>query len=191
MLDIPLVILAGGKSSRMGRDKALLPFGDEKTLTEYQLKRFLPHFRSIYVSCKSKDKFNFDANFIEDDKSFDLSAPFIALLTVLESLESEFVAFISVDTPFVDLEIFKSLYEQLEGDGVVAKSPNGVEPLCAIYSRGIIPILIDLIKQEKFRFAYLFEKIDLKEIEFVDEKRFINLNRPSEYNKYYIKDRDD
>lgn len=39
LLDIPCVIFAGGKSSRMGEDKALLPFGNFKTLTQYQLTR--------------------------------------------------------------------------------------------------------------------------------------------------------
>jgi len=33
------IIFAGGKSSRMGRDKALLPFGGYDTLTEYQYRR--------------------------------------------------------------------------------------------------------------------------------------------------------
>jgi len=37
--DIPCVILCGGKSSRMGEDKALLPFGEYSTLVQYQYER--------------------------------------------------------------------------------------------------------------------------------------------------------
>ena len=44
-----LVILCGGDSSRMGTDKALLPFGDE-CLLEYMVHKFAPHFDRIYLS---------------------------------------------------------------------------------------------------------------------------------------------
>ena len=49
MLDIPCVIVAGGKSSRMGRDKALLPFGSFPTLTQYQLARLQNNFSSLHA----------------------------------------------------------------------------------------------------------------------------------------------
>jgi len=67
-IPLPLIIMAGGKSSRMGSDKALLPFSTFPTLTEYQLQRFKP-FESIHVSAKNSAKFHFDASFIEDIRS--------------------------------------------------------------------------------------------------------------------------
>ena len=69
MLDIPCVIFAGGKSSRMGEDKALLPFAEFNTLTEFQLTRLKKIFKTVYISCKDKTLFEFDANFIEDYKN--------------------------------------------------------------------------------------------------------------------------
>ena len=57
------VILAGGKSSRMGRDKALLPFRGFDSMTEYQIDKFKNHFKKIYISTKNRDKFHFKANF--------------------------------------------------------------------------------------------------------------------------------
>jgi len=67
MFNIPCVIFAGGKSSRMGENKALLPFAGFETLTEYQYTRLSKIFSSVYISCKDKSIFSFDANFIEDD----------------------------------------------------------------------------------------------------------------------------
>jgi len=56
--DIACVILAGGKSSRMGEDKALLPFGYSPTLTQYQLKKFQDYFKDLYISTKDKNKYS-------------------------------------------------------------------------------------------------------------------------------------
>jgi len=57
------IIFAGGKSSRMGRDKALLPFGGYDTLTEYQYRRLSKIFNRVYISTKN-DKFNFNGQFL-------------------------------------------------------------------------------------------------------------------------------
>jgi len=43
-----LVILCGGNSTRMGTDKALLPFGDT-CLIEYLVRKFQPYFSRIYL----------------------------------------------------------------------------------------------------------------------------------------------
>ena len=182
--DIACVIFAGGKSSRMGVDKALLPFGSCPTLTEFQLNKFSPYFKSIYISCKNRDKFNFEANFIEDLNKFEDFAPYVGLISVFEKIGSEKIFVLSVDVPFFDIKHFKKLYNSLEDhEAVIAKSPNGTQPLCAIYTKKILPILKKLANQKRYRFAYLFEKIDVKFVEFEDEKIFTNLNTPQEYEK--------
>ncbi len=177
-----LVIFAGGKSSRMGEDKALLPFGGFETLTQFQLAKFQPYFKDVYVGCKDKNKFNFEANFIEDLKEYEDSAPHVGLISAFEKLEVDEVAVLSVDTPFFDVEHFEKLYEHYNSS-VVAKSPHGYQPLCAIYKREILPMLKELTSQKKYRFSELFEKIDVKFVEFDDEKVFTNLNTPEEYEK--------
>ena len=53
--DIPLIIFAGGKSSRMGEDKALLPFGGYPTLTQFQYIKLRKNFQNIYISAKNLD----------------------------------------------------------------------------------------------------------------------------------------
>lgn len=49
-----LVILCGGKSTRIGTDKALLPFGD-CCLIEYLVRKFQPDFPKIYLSVQQKN----------------------------------------------------------------------------------------------------------------------------------------
>jgi len=182
LYDIPCVIFAGGKSRRMGRDKALLPFGGFDALTEFQLAKFRPYFQKVFVGCKSRDKFDFEAEFIEDLKFYEDSAPFIGLVSAFETLDVDAIFVLSVDVPFFDVGHFEKLYEQLDNhEGVIAKSPNGKQPLCAIYKREILPHLKKLISEKEYRFASLYEKISLSVVKFDDEKIFTNLNTLEEY----------
>jgi len=178
-----LVIFAGGKSSRMGEDKSLLPFSSSPTLTEYQVERFKPYFKKIYVSCKSKDKFNFDANFIEDFTHHE-SSPFIGLISVFERLEDEFIFVLSVDTPFFRYEDFLKLYEHIDdADVIVANTKRSYQPLCAIYKRSILPHLKELHDKKLYKFIHLYDMIKVKYIDFEDEKSFDNLNYKQDYQK--------
>ena len=51
-----LIILCGGGSTRMGTDKALLPFG-EVSLLEYLVNKYKPHFSHIYLSVKKPGEY--------------------------------------------------------------------------------------------------------------------------------------
>jgi molybdopterin-guanine dinucleotide biosynthesis protein A len=178
--DIPLVIFAGGKSSRMKRDKSLLPFSSSPTLTQFQIERFSPYFKKIYISTKKKDKFDFDANFIEDFTKEE-SSPFIGLISVLNSLNDEYIFVLSVDTPFFNHDDFLKLSKTLDTDAIVAKTKNSYQPLCAIYKRDILKTLKELHEKKLYKFSFLYDKIKTRFVEFEDEKSFDNLNFPKDY----------
>ena len=179
----PLIIFAGGKSSRMGRDKALLPFGGYPTLTQYQIARFRPACDAIYISCKSRNKFDFEADFIEDLPRYSDAAPHIGLISVFEQIDAQTVCALSVDTPFFGVEHFQSLlaHDTDDSDAIVARSPRGTQPLCAIYKRTILPHLKTLAAARQYRFAHLFEQIRVRYLTFPDEAIFTNLNTPDDY----------
>jgi len=134
MLDIACVIFAGGKSSRMGEDKALLPFGGFDTLSQFQHNRLSKIFKNVYISCKTKTKFNFKADFIEDIYK-DKYAPSVGFLSVFEKLGKKAFFAISVDTPFVDEQIIDKIYkaDSLHVDATIAKLDGKIQPMCGIY----------------------------------------------------------
>lgn len=169
----------------MGEDKSLLPFGDFPTLTEFQLHKFQPHFENIYISCKDKKKFDFQANFIEDNPLYQTSAPFIALISIFETLQCDEVFVLSVDTPFFETEHFEKLlsHNSKEASIIVSKSSTGVQPLCAIYKKEVLPIMIELMAQKRYRFSTIFDKIPTKYVDFSDDEIFTNLNYPEDYKK--------
>jgi len=182
-MNLPLVIVAGGKSSRMGSDKSLLPFGSFATLAQFQLDKHKNNFDSLHVSCKTKDKFDFKANFIEDTKEFDEFSPLIALYSILKVFDGP-VCILSVDTPFVGLEVYEKLFTcKNDFDVVIARSPYGSHQLCAIYSPIILPILKEQIERNNHKIRDILSLVKTKYIDFEDDKIFTNLNKPEEYEK--------
>ena len=183
MFDIPCVIFAGGKSSRMGEDKSLLPFGGFNTLTEFQLFRLHKIFKNVYISCKDKSKFNFQADFIEDIKSSSTYAPTAGFIAVFEYLTCDrFFAF-SVDTPFVRKNEIERLInaDKFDYDSTIAKTASGMQPMCGIYHRSISEKFNQMFKEENHKLGYLLKNSTTIFVDFEDEKPFLNLNHPHEY----------
>ncbi len=183
MFDIPCIVFAGGKSSRMGEDKALLPFGNAPTLTQYQLQKLQKLFKNVYVSCKSKDKFDFEADFIEDVESEDIFAPTTGFIAIFDKLKDERVFVISVDTPFIsDHEIQKIIEnDKLSMDATVASTSFGTQPMCGIYHRSLQNKFLLMLKENSHKLNFLLKCSNTKYVEFEDEKPFLNLNNPQEY----------
>ncbi len=182
MYDIPCVIFAGGKSSRMGEDKSLLPFGESPTLTEFQYFRLNKIFKTIYISCKDKTKFNFTANFIEDipSKNFAPTAGFVAIFKELK--ENVFFA-LSVDAPFVSKMVIEKIIKAdiNEADATIAKTSFGTQPMCGIYHRSLNNKFKQMLEDDNHKLGFLLKSSKTTYVNFDDEKPFLNLNHPHEY----------
>lgn len=185
MIDTPCVIFAGGKSSRMGEDKSLLPFGDFKTLTEFQLSRLSKIFKSVYISCKSKSKFDFDANFIEDVSSDAIFAPTTGFVAIFKELKEESFFALSVDTPFVDKEIILKLLKEdannPHADATIAILACGMQPMCGIYHRSLENEFSHMLQTDNHKLGFLLKNSKTNFVYFEDEKSFLNINNPDEY----------
>ena len=183
MFDIPCVIFAGGKSSRMGEDKALLSFSSFETLTEFQLSRLSKIFKTVYISCKDKNKFNFDANFIEDIPTEDIFAPTTGFIALFNELKEERFFVLSVDTPFISKEEIEKLLnaDSAAFDATVSKTDRGMQPMCAIYHRSLHKEFAKMLQENNHKLGYLLKNSNTQYIYFKNEKPFLNLNNPKEY----------
>lgn len=183
MYKIPAVIFAGGKSSRMQCDKALLPFGGYKTLSEFQYTKLQRYFETVYMSAKS-NKFDFDVEVILDTSS--ISSPLIGLQSLFTRYPQEEAFFIlSVDTPQVNQEVIEHMvqayYHNPEADVIVAETKRGIEPLCGIYRATIYPYLQEAIEKEYHKLLGLLQRCDVSYLFFEDETLFVNLNYKETY----------
>jgi len=180
MYDIPAAIFAGGKSSRMGQDKALLPFGVEESLAAFQYKKLSILFKEVYLSSK-EEKFTFDAPIIYD--RYAQSSPLVALISIFETLDSDEIFVLGVDIPFVGEEVIASLYAHRDAswDAIIAQSPQGLQPLCGFYRRSILLQARENLRQDIHKLQYLLKDTRTLPVMIRDEKAFVNLNTPQDY----------
>ena len=189
MFNTPCVIFAGGKSSRMGEDKALLPFAGKPTLIQYQYERLQKIFKNVYISCKDPKKFDFQANFIEDISKEDIFAPTIGFVSIFNLLHVNEIFVLSVDTPFVgEQEINKILEHKDQGfDAIIAKTQDTLHPMCGLYNRRLHGTFQNMLQTNQHKLTKLLQDANTLFVEFNNESNFLNLNNPSQYQEALLR----
>jgi len=132
-MNVSAVLLAGGESRRMGKDKATLLFRG-KPLWQIQFERLRNlALTEIFVSARTDPVWRpDDVQFVADDPPS--RGPISGVAASLAQMQSEHLLALAVDMPFITEKYLEFLCEQIEpGRGVVAKIDDRFEPLAAIY----------------------------------------------------------
>lgn len=185
MHNIPCVILAGGKSSRMGEDKSLLPFGTYPTLTQYQYEKLSKIFSEVYISTK-EEKFSFiDNSNIILDQNKSISSPMIALESIFEYLQTKEVFIVTVDVPLLFESTINELINKSNNyDITIAKDDERTHNLCGVFSKNILPLVRELIKKDIHKINYMIKQTSKHQIiNFENKEQFLNINTQIEYGK--------
>jgi molybdopterin-guanine dinucleotide biosynthesis protein A len=182
VISIPCILFAGGKSSRMGSNKALLPFGGYTSLAHYQHHRLSQIFTHVYISTKSSEIFDFPARFILDNSQSDF-APTAGFVSAFEALSDQSIFVLSVDSPFVDESVITQLLKDHTSnhDATIAKTSSGTHPLCGVYSRSLLKAFKTMQTHNDHRLGKLLSNSKTRYVEFDNEELFANLNHPHEY----------
>lgn len=190
MFDISCIIFAGGKSSRMGKDKALLAFANVDTLIEYQYARLSKIFKNVYISAKSAGKFpSHLQQYVIDDVDSEVFAPTTGFLAIFNRLSDEKFFIISVDTPFVGLREIERivLAQSKEIDAILAQTREKEHYLCGIYKRSLLPSFEKMLENNEHRLGKLIQSSRVEYVFFENEDAFMNLNTPDQYKKAKMK----
>jgi len=177
-------ILAGGKSRRMGTDKALLIF-QGKTLLEHMIKLINPFCNNIAISGQNPDYSIFGVEMVPD--LYSGCGPIAGIYSSLNHSECDWNLLIGVDVPFVNEELFLSLISNIgEYDCIIPEHTSGVEPLIGIYHRRALPVIEEMIKAGDFKLSKLLSKLNTKYLDcnYLIKKYprlFININRLEDY----------
>jgi molybdopterin-guanine dinucleotide biosynthesis protein A len=179
--NIPCVILSGGKSSRMGEDKSLLPFGEFDTMIEYQYNKLSQIFQDVYISSKD-NKFNFQANLILDQDKNE-SSPIIALDTIFQKIETKKIFIVTVDVPLLHTSTIKDLVQKSQkSDIIIARDEERVHNLCGVFDSSLLPTIKDMLSNGIHKVNYLIRSTkNHKIITYENMEQFMNLNDQNTY----------
>jgi molybdopterin-guanine dinucleotide biosynthesis protein A len=186
--DVTGVLLAGGKSRRMGQDKRFLSIGEETLYT-----RSLSVLQSIFQQVT--------VVIAQDTPPIESHAPVLrdlipncgslgGLYTGLKQAGTEWVFTVACDMPFLDADTIRH-FLQLKGQGdvVMAKLQQGLQPMHALYHRNCLPVMESLIRAQDFKIQRLADHpslrvrvVALQELGAVDPegRSFYNVNTPAD-----------
>lgn len=183
------IILAGGKSSRMGTNKALLEIGG-KTVIERIVEEIQPVVNNIIIVNNSFESYEFLKLPMVKDMYQDVG-PLAGIHAGLTASTTDRNLIVACDMPFVSAEIGAYLLEQLaDYDGAVPVIFDRMHPLFSTYRRNVREVVERLIEEQKYRIAQILPNIHGKivteqELEKhglrIEEYQFFNMNRPEEY----------
>lgn len=184
--DITGVILVGGKSRRMGKDKAFLEVAG-KPLFEIVKELFQANFERLLLVGDRAERFARYGLPVEPDIYPGSSLG--GLYTGLYHAETEHVFVSSCDLPFPNAEVLRYLCSLKEGfDAVVPTTSYGYEPLFALYAKSCLPPIKAQLESGEFcAFAYYpqvrIRYVTSRELAPFDRdgRAFLNLNTPQEY----------
>jgi molybdopterin-guanine dinucleotide biosynthesis protein A len=185
--DVTAFVLAGGKSSRMGSDKAFLRLGEE-TLLSQALKIAGAVTREVRI-VGNANKFATFGQVVED--LYRDRGPLGGIHAALSSSATELNLMLAVDLPFVGLKFLKYLLMRARESGAIVTVPragSGLQPLCAIYRRRFLELAEESLREGKNRIdslfrkdvAFVIEESELARASFSVEM-FRNLNTPEQF----------
>ncbi|HJO55964.1 MAG TPA: molybdenum cofactor guanylyltransferase, partial [Candidatus Scalindua sp.] len=158
------VILVGGKSSRMGSNKAFLELKG-KTFIELQIELLRKMFDEIFISANTSAEYEYlDLSIFKD--VYPGKGPLGGIYTSLINSSSLHTFMLACDMPFVEPELIKHLKDLTkEYDVVIPKSEKGLEPLHAFYSKKCIDPIKKSLDENNLRIISFFPHVNVKVVE--------------------------
>lgn len=169
------VILAGGASSRMGRDKSLV-LVDGKPLIQRVLEQLSRRFGDILISTNEKEKYAFlDARCIPD--LVPGNGPLMGIRTAVEAARHDRVFVTACDIPIIDDDTVERMLVLAEHfDCVIPRSRVGHEPLFAVYRKSAIPAMCDVLDSGERRIRAVFPRVRTHAFDLGPAEWYRNLN---------------
>jgi molybdopterin-guanine dinucleotide biosynthesis protein A len=163
-MDVTCAILAGGKSRRMGRDKALIPVGDRALLSRvYAVAEEV--FTDILVLSNLHTHLDKVRGPIVKDV-IPRQGPMIGIVSALLYARTPYVFVLACDMPFLRKEAIEYVLTAARGeDIVIPKTEKGFEPLHALYNRSCISPLLSAIERGRMKIPDIFPLLSVKVVE--------------------------
>lgn len=183
---VTLAVQAGGRSSRMGQDKALIPLGGVP-LIEHVLRRAAGLAGEILITTNQPaDLAYLGVRLVLDREPGAGALP--GLLTALEAARGETVLLLACDLPFVCRPLLEHLLSLAREAEVVVPQWNGnLEPLHAVYSRTCTNAVRAAVQAGQRRMTDILPRLTLRVVDQAaiaqfdpSGRSFFNINTPQD-----------
>jgi molybdopterin-guanine dinucleotide biosynthesis protein A len=180
------LILAGGKSTRFGKNKALVEL-DGIRLIERVIRVMGSVFQRLIILTNSPHEYAYLNLPMVEDLIKGLG-PIGGLYTGLKSISNEAGFFVACDMPFLSESLIRHMVEIRDDfDVVLPKIDWKIEALHGLYTKSCLPTIKELIELQEYQVIRFFPKVRVKylgenEIREFDPqlKSFFNINKPNE-----------
>ena len=185
--DATAVILTGGKSSRMGRPKALLPFAGEPLIAHVVRGLNRMFAEAVVVAAPEQELPPLPAVLVRDEIAY--LGPVSGIYHGLNASTKEVCFVTSCDAPFLNPQLITYLLSQISDyDVVVPYWQERFQPLHAVYRRSVMTLLKEQLERGELRPIFLYDKVRTLKIDEdqvsqfdADGLSFLNMNAPEEY----------
>lgn len=183
------VILAGGLNSRfLGRNKAFIDIGEHRILDQIHGVFSAVFDEIILVTNQPLDYLDWNLTIVTD--IYPARSSLTGIYSGLFHAHHPHIFVSACDTPFLKKEMVETVVSSIEpGDAVVVpETGNGMEPLCAAYSKTCLSLMERQIREEQFQIKRLYRKVHVRKIpetvlREVDPEliSFFNINTHEDY----------
>lgn len=189
--DFNAIILAGGHSTRMGKDKALLKL-DGKPLLQRTCECAQAVTSQIYIVTAWPEKYHniipSECHLIQETPLPDETpphGPLVGLYQGMQQVKAEWVLALACDLAkltVAELEFWCQQLDQVSDDSValVAKSPEGWEPLCGFYHQQCVALFDQYLAQGNRSFQGFLNQHAVQELTVRDRATLFNCNTPED-----------
>lgn len=184
--DITALVLAGGKSRRMGgQDKGLLPFG-EGVLVEHVIEAILPQVDTVLISAnRNRETYGTLGFPVLEDPLADFQGPLAGFLAGLERMRTNYLLTLPCDGPTVVPDLAQRLAAGLieaNADIAVAHDGKRLQPVYALLHRRVLPGLNEALNAGERKIDRWYPMHNWVTVDFSDvPQQFDNINTPEDY----------
>lgn len=188
-MNISTGILAGGKSTRMGKNKALLAINEKRFIDK--IADELSSFSEVLISAAEKGTYEDMGLCVVYDEHRDIG-PLEGIYQLLNAAQEEYVFICAADMPFITKELVSYMTEFVcsDYDCYVLMDEEHIHPLCGIYSKKMLAQVCACIESGNFRLMKLLNGVRTKYIKLeytsFDKKVVKNINTRAEYQELVL-----
>lgn len=188
---ITAVILAGGRSSRMGENKLLLPLGDKPVIGHLIETLNSLFVESILVTDHAYAYQGFVVRTVADIIRCPQKNSLTGIHAGLVAAGEDYCLVVAGDMPFINPSVLKYLANRCDGyDVTIIQDGAHYQPLCAIYHKNCIPYMEKLLRQNHYKILDFFPDVRVKYVDIAELTKldpegmsFFNVNTPAEYQR--------